>query len=413
MPSVAVLREGVPVRAGDPVVALGYPLSGLLSSDANLSVGNVSALAGLRDDSRYLQISAPVQPGNSGGPLLDTSGQLVGIVTAKLDAVRFARFTGDIPQNVNFALKAEVARTFLDSKGISYQTARSDKQPSPAEVGDIARPFTTSVKCEQANGHATAAPASSPPARKITATQQQINWCKGNIGPPSFLPIDSRKDADLMIKACAAVIEFERWAWAFHNRGVAYLGKGNRDRAIADFNQAIQLEPKYALAYNNRGIAHKSRGDFDTAIADFTEAIALDPQLVLAHSNRGWAYQLTGDNSRAIADFNQAIALDPKSASAYYGRGLAQLYAGSASQALTDLDHSSGIDPQNPYVAIWLHIANTRNNLPTGLAQATTGLDMAKWPAPVIRTISRPVDARGRVRGCQSCRRQTQKRAGV
>ena len=89
---------------------------GFWPATTNLSVGNVSALAGLGDDSRYLQISAPVQPGNSGGPLLDASGHLVGIVTAKLDA-RVARFTGDVPQNVNFALKAEVARTFLDSKG--------------------------------------------------------------------------------------------------------------------------------------------------------------------------------------------------------------------------------------------------------------------------------------------------------
>ena len=71
-------------------MALGYPLFGLLASTANLSVGNVSALAGLGDDSRYLQISAPVQPGNSGGPLLDASGNsyLIGIVTSKLDAAR-------------------------------------------------------------------------------------------------------------------------------------------------------------------------------------------------------------------------------------------------------------------------------------------------------------------------------------
>ena len=108
--SVVAFREGGPVRAGDAVVALGYPLSGLLATTANLSVGNVSALAGLGDDLRYLQISAPVQPGNSGGPLLDGSGHLVGIVTAKLNAMRIARFTGDVPQNVNFALKAEVAR---------------------------------------------------------------------------------------------------------------------------------------------------------------------------------------------------------------------------------------------------------------------------------------------------------------
>jgi len=64
--SIAVFREGLPVRAGDAIIALGYPLSGLLATEANLSVGNVSALAGVGDDSRYLQISAPVQPGNSG-----------------------------------------------------------------------------------------------------------------------------------------------------------------------------------------------------------------------------------------------------------------------------------------------------------------------------------------------------------
>jgi S1-C subfamily serine protease len=88
--SVAVFREGAPIRAGDAIVALGYPLSGVLATTANVSVGNVSALAGLADDSRYLQISAPVQPGNSGGPLLDASGHLVGVVTAKLDALRMA-----------------------------------------------------------------------------------------------------------------------------------------------------------------------------------------------------------------------------------------------------------------------------------------------------------------------------------
>jgi hypothetical protein len=169
--SVATFREGAPVRAGDAVVALGYPLSGLLATTANLSVGNVSALAGLGDDSRYLQISAPVQPGNSGGPLFDASGHLVGIVTAKLDA-RVARFTGDVPQNVNFALKAEVARTFLDSKGIEYQTARSEQQLSPADVGDIARPFTVHIECEQAGSRSAAPSNRSSPTPKPSAPAQ-------------------------------------------------------------------------------------------------------------------------------------------------------------------------------------------------------------------------------------------------
>jgi Trypsin-like peptidase domain len=110
----------------------------------------VSALAGLGDDSRFLQISAPVQPGNSGGPLLDASGHLIGIVTGKLDVMRLAPSLGDIPQNVNFALKAEVVRTFLDSKSIVYRTAQSEQQLSPADVGEIARPFTVHIECERA-----------------------------------------------------------------------------------------------------------------------------------------------------------------------------------------------------------------------------------------------------------------------
>ncbi len=167
--SVAVFREG-PVRPGDTVVALGYPLPGLLATTANLTVGNVSALAGLGNDSRYLQISAPIQPGNSGGPLVDASGHLIGIVTAKLNAQRVARATGDVPQNVNFALKASVAQTFLDGQGIGYRTARSERPLSPADVGEIARPFTVQIECSgnSTNNEArTARPSSPPPVQQV------------------------------------------------------------------------------------------------------------------------------------------------------------------------------------------------------------------------------------------------------
>ncbi len=183
---VAVFRDGAPVRAGDAVVALGYPLSGLLATTANLSVGNVSALAGLGDDSRYLQISAPVQPGNSGGPLLDASGHLIGIVTGKLDAIRLARFTGDVAQNVNFALKAEVVRTFLDSKSIAYQTARSEQQLSPADLGDIARPFTVHIECEQAGS--VAAPGPEPQLKTELKYRASRNLKAGSALPKGRAP---------------------------------------------------------------------------------------------------------------------------------------------------------------------------------------------------------------------------------
>jgi hypothetical protein len=173
---VAVFREGPPLRPGDPIVVLGYPLSGVLATGPNLTVGNVSALAGLGDDTRYLQISAPVQPGNSGGPLLDASGHLVGIVTAKLNAVNVARAIGDIPQNVNFALKAQLAREFLDSKLITYKTEKSTARLAPADVGEIARPFTVYIRCTE-----TERVASAPAPQRTSAAEPDVEAPEGEL----------------------------------------------------------------------------------------------------------------------------------------------------------------------------------------------------------------------------------------
>jgi S1-C subfamily serine protease len=117
------------VQQGEDIVVYGFPLAGVLSSAGNVVTGNITALAGVGDDSRFLQISAPVQPGNSGGPLFDRHGNVVGVVVAKLNAVRVASATGDIPQNVNFAIKSSVAMAFLESQRV---TVRSDPPP-PAD----------------------------------------------------------------------------------------------------------------------------------------------------------------------------------------------------------------------------------------------------------------------------------------
>jgi S1-C subfamily serine protease len=99
---------GPGIRAGDSVVAVGFPLHGLLASEASVTTGTVSALAGIGNDARFLQMTVPVQPGNSGGPLLDLQGRVVGIVVGKLDALQVASVIGDIPQNVNFAIKGKL-----------------------------------------------------------------------------------------------------------------------------------------------------------------------------------------------------------------------------------------------------------------------------------------------------------------
>jgi S1-C subfamily serine protease len=140
-------REGRVIRQADPVVAIGFPLTGVLGTSAKASIGSVSALAGIDDDTRFLQISAPIQPGNSGGPLLDFSGNVVGIVLATINASAMLKITGSIPQNVNFALKSNIAKEFLDARSIRYETATSASKLEPADVAEAGVRSTVLVKC--------------------------------------------------------------------------------------------------------------------------------------------------------------------------------------------------------------------------------------------------------------------------
>ena len=147
LPKPATFRQGRGIRPGAAVLIAGFPLQGVLTSDLNITTGTVSALAGPGDDRRLMQVTAPVQPGNSGGPLLDLSGNIVGVVVGKLDAIKLARLTGDIPQNVNFAIQSGIARSFLDAYSVPYETAPSTETLPPAAVADRARDFTVLVEC--------------------------------------------------------------------------------------------------------------------------------------------------------------------------------------------------------------------------------------------------------------------------
>lgn len=143
-------RAAPPVRRGEGVIAYGFPLPGLLSSDPKLTRGEVNGLNGLGNNPAHYQISAAVQPGNSGGPLLDLQGNLVGVVVSKLHAQNIAKQTGDIPQNVNFAVKGEAALAFARRAGLAPATASSTgAEKSAADVGEIANRGAVFIRCER------------------------------------------------------------------------------------------------------------------------------------------------------------------------------------------------------------------------------------------------------------------------
>jgi S1-C subfamily serine protease len=142
-------RQGKGIRVAEGVVAIGYPYYGMLTTSPQTTTGTVTALAGIGDDSGQLQISAPIQPGNSGGPLFDMSGNVVGTIVSTMNVLAVARMTGTIPQNVNFAIKQSVILGFLNSKGISYALADSSRQLSAADVSELGVKSTVMVVCEK------------------------------------------------------------------------------------------------------------------------------------------------------------------------------------------------------------------------------------------------------------------------
>jgi S1-C subfamily serine protease len=107
------LRPEHGLGKGDEVFTLGFPVPSLQGLEAKATFGHVNALSGIAGDERYVQIDVPIQPGNSGGPLFNQRGEVVGVVTATLDPRQTVTTAGYIPQNVNYALKAEVAYAML------------------------------------------------------------------------------------------------------------------------------------------------------------------------------------------------------------------------------------------------------------------------------------------------------------
>lgn len=150
--STAAFKDFAKIRdrsmhSGDSVVAIGFPLHGYLSSDLTVTTGIVSSLSGFRNHTGRLQISAAIQAGNSGGPLFDLSGQVAGIVVAKLNALRMIKETGQLTENINFAIKTGALRDFLDNSVVPYRTAEPKGELKTADIAANARAYTMLISC--------------------------------------------------------------------------------------------------------------------------------------------------------------------------------------------------------------------------------------------------------------------------
>lgn len=135
-----------PARLNSDVTVVGYPLSGLLGG-LNVTRGAVTSTKGIGGDGINMQISAPVQPGNSGGPVLNGSGQVVGVVVARLSDSYAVKSYGTVPQNVNFAIRGEIAKLFLAQNGVEPTVTAAEGPLAPETLAEVAQGYTKLITC--------------------------------------------------------------------------------------------------------------------------------------------------------------------------------------------------------------------------------------------------------------------------
>ena len=179
----------------------------------------------------------------------------------------------------------------------------------------------------------------------VLRESQARSWCAGP---------DTAITPDLRISGCTTLIQSGRetqsiLAVAFCNRGNAYQDyKGDYDRAIQDYDQAIRLKPDYAIAFYNRGYAYQHKGDYDRAIQDYDQAVRLKPDDAAALNNRCWARAVANKAlEAALSDCNESLRLRPDDAGTMHSRGFVHFRMGRYDEAIADFDNSLSRDPKS------------------------------------------------------------------
>jgi serine protease Do len=131
------------------VIALGYPLRGVLGDGLNVTTGTISALSGIGNNSTRLQFTAAIQPGNSGGALVDRAGAVVGVIQSKLSDMAALQAGGFVPQGVNFAIRKEIAIAFLDTQGLALEPMEDGPELTVADIAQQARKSVLPIICRK------------------------------------------------------------------------------------------------------------------------------------------------------------------------------------------------------------------------------------------------------------------------
>ena len=273
------------VKIGATVYVAGNPL-GL---EGTFSNGIISSRRDRYTQER-LQMTAPISPGSSGGPVLNRTGQVIGVSVSV--------YRGLDAQNLNFAIPSNYLKKLLDRSGHAKPLLQGNHS-IPAETYFV------------------------------------WGYAKHELGNYNGAIADYTKAIRLK----------PDYAGVYALRGLAKQQLEQYPAAIADYNKAIRIKPDYAEVYNNRGLARHHLGQSFDAIADYNKAIRIKPDYAEAYGNRGLAKSNLGQHFAAIADCDKAIRIKPDFAQAYFGRGVVKTMLGQHYAAIADCDKAIRIKP--------------------------------------------------------------------
>jgi len=331
---VARVGDVKSVSSGSSIAVSGYPLptSAVPTRIFRLIKGDVIANATVAiPDGYQLLYDNQTLPGVSGGAVLNANGELVGIHGRAERADQVSESSGKaVATGTNQGVPISYYKQYAAGEAV---VASSKQATSADDYLAQARALLGKKGSEQEVIRL---------ANQVLLLRQSVDayfhraYAKGDLGDKQGAIADYSQ----------AIAINPQYYQAYINRGNDRSALGDKQGAIADYNQAIAIYPQEAKPYNNRGIAKSDLGDKQGAIADYNKAIAINPQDAFAYNNRGYAKYDLQDNQGAISDLNQALLIAPQYATAYLNRGNTKLALGDKQGAIADYSKAIAIDPQ-------------------------------------------------------------------
>ncbi len=302
-----------------------YVISSPKGLENTISDGILSGIREITPDKKILQITAPISPGSSGGPVFNQSGEVIGIATFLIEGA----------QNLNFAIPVDLIKDKISGKKLTaLKESELEDYKKTAEYW-----LYLGVAYLEAGKWNDAAEAYKQ-AIKINPDYAEAHLGLGG----AYTGLGKSDDAIGAFKQAIRIKPHD--AKTHFILGLAYRDLGMYKEAIEAHKQAIRIKPDYAEAYVDLGSVYAKSGDYRTAIDAYKEAVRLKPDYAEAHYNLGGAYGNLGMHREAIEAYKQAIKIKPDFAKAHLFLGLFYVIINDRDSALRQYKILKSLDPE-------------------------------------------------------------------